>query len=90
MAVASLCSQPTYEELKQEENERLIKKARQFSAYLWGIETKLRQVVGVKNGEFSAYLWGIETNACHNRVHGSDRSQPTYEELKPCRRRSRE
>ena len=36
-----------------------------FPAYLWGIETKKRNIRGEKKWTFPAYLWGIETIKAH-------------------------
>ncbi len=53
--------QPTYEELKHDDDITVSHSAGVFSAYLRGIETITPPVEIQLNGKFSAYLRGIET-----------------------------
>ena len=54
----------------------------QFSAYLWGIETRMAQRAGLPSASFSAYLWGIETRITPRQRDCLWSFQRTYEELK--------
>ena len=54
-----------------------------FSAYLWGIETRLRYCKDGRCWQFSAYLWGIETGVGDvEMIERILRFQHTYEGLK--------
>ena len=53
--------QRTYEELKLSELIESYLEGKEFSAYLWGIETHRQLNCRLTPGTFLAYLWGIET-----------------------------
>ncbi len=62
----------------------LVQGYSKYPAYLWGIETTMTRRSKRKCHEYPAYLWGIETGIKRQEPEtGTDRIQPTYEELKP-------
>jgi len=80
--MSTISFQPTYEELKRDDQDAYSQKQPGFSAYLWGIETGSTRRRIAKNRCFQPTYEELKRADRNNTTKDKLCFQPTYEELK--------